>query len=81
MEYRTGCILYGAYRAAAAGIYNAHLLESIYKLVLYIWLESSLQIKQAGGMQRGMTLLHLLEAEIGKFNFPTKFDYEKTTGV
>lgn len=35
------------------GIYNAHLLESLHKLDLFIWLESSLQIKQAGGMQRG----------------------------
>lgn len=35
------------------GIYNAHLLESLHKLNLFIWLESSLQIKQAGGMQRG----------------------------
>ena len=25
------------------------------------------------------TLLHLLEAEIDRFNFSTKFDYEKTT--
>jgi transposase len=53
MECRTSCILHGAYRAAAAGIYNAYLLESLHKLDLYIWLESSLQIKQAGGMQRG----------------------------
>ncbi|GAB4003022.1 hypothetical protein GCM10028807_62680 [Spirosoma daeguense] len=35
------------------GIYNAHVLEFLYKLRLPIWLESSLQIKQAGGMQRG----------------------------
>ncbi|WP_245859565.1 IS110 family transposase [Spirosoma aerolatum] len=35
------------------GIYNAHLLEFLHKLRLPIWLESSLQIKQAGGMQRG----------------------------
>jgi transposase len=35
------------------GIYNAHLLEYLYQLGLPIWLESSLQIKQAGGMQRG----------------------------
>lgn len=31
------------------GIYNAHLLEYLDKLHLPIWLESSLQIKQAGG--------------------------------
>ena len=37
------------------GIYNAHLLEYLDKLHLPIWLESSLQIKQAGGMQRGKT--------------------------
>jgi len=35
------------------GIYNAHLLEVLHELNLSIWLESSLQIKQAGGMQRG----------------------------
>lgn len=37
------------------GIYNAHLLELFYELKLAVWLESSLQIKQAGGMQRGKT--------------------------
>lgn len=37
------------------GLYNAHLLELLYELKLPIWLESSLQIKQAGGMQRGKT--------------------------
>lgn len=37
------------------GIYNAHLLETFYQLKFSIWLESSLQIKQAGGMQRGKT--------------------------
>lgn len=37
------------------GIYNAHLLELLYESKLSIWLESSLQIKQAGGMQRGKT--------------------------
>jgi transposase len=37
------------------GIYNAHLLELLDQLKLAIWLESSLQIKQAGGMQRGKT--------------------------
>jgi transposase len=35
------------------GIYNAHLLEWLHQQKLAIWLESSLQIKQAGGMQRG----------------------------
>ena len=35
------------------GIYNAHLLEFLHKAGLPIWLENSLQIKQAGGMQRG----------------------------
>ena len=35
------------------GIYNAHLLDFLHQLHLPIWLESSLQIKQAGGMQRG----------------------------
>jgi transposase len=37
------------------GLYNAHLLEYLYKLHLPIWLESSLQIKKAGGLQRGKT--------------------------
>ena len=37
------------------GIYNAHLLELLCELKLAVWLESSLQIKQAGGMQRGKT--------------------------
>ena len=37
------------------GIYNAHLLDLLYELKLAVWLESSLQIKQAGGMQRGKT--------------------------
>ena len=37
------------------GIYNAHLLELLYELKLAVRLESSLQIKQAGGMQRGKT--------------------------
>ena len=35
--------------------YNAHLLQLLYELKLAVWLESSLQIKQAGGMQRGKT--------------------------
>lgn len=35
------------------GIYGAHLLSSLNKLKLSIWLESSLQIKKAGGLQRG----------------------------
>jgi transposase len=37
------------------GIYNTHLLKLLYELKLAVWLESSLQIKQAGGMQRGKT--------------------------
>ncbi|MBD2702301.1 transposase [Spirosoma sp. BT702] len=37
------------------GIYNAHLLDLLDQQKLAIWLESSLQIKQAGGMQRGKT--------------------------
>ena len=37
------------------GIYNAHLLELLHQQNLSVWLESSLQIKQAGGMQRGKT--------------------------
>lgn len=37
------------------GIYNNHLLKLLYELKLAVWLESSLQIKQAGGMQRGKT--------------------------
>lgn len=37
------------------GIYNAHLLNLLYESKLAVWLESSLQIKQAGGMQRGKT--------------------------
>lgn len=37
------------------GIYNAHLLEFLHKLHFPIWLESSLQIKKAGGLQRGET--------------------------
>jgi len=37
------------------GIYNAHLLDFLHKLGLPIWLESSLQIKKAGGLQRGKT--------------------------
>lgn len=37
------------------GIYNTHLLGLLYESQLSVWLESSLQIKQAGGMQRGKT--------------------------
>ena len=37
------------------GIYNAYLLELLYELKLAVWLESSLQIKQASGMQWGKT--------------------------
>lgn len=37
------------------GIYKAHLLYFLHKLRFPIWLESSLQIKKAGGLQRGKT--------------------------
>lgn len=37
------------------GIYNAHLLVYLNKLSFPLWLESSLQIKKAGGLQRGKT--------------------------
>jgi transposase len=37
------------------GIYTAHLLDYLQKLSFPIWLESSLQIKKAGGLQRGKT--------------------------
>ncbi|MFD1145426.1 IS110 family transposase [Larkinella insperata] len=37
------------------GIYSMHLLSSLYKIKLPIWLESSLQIKKSGGLQRGKT--------------------------
>lgn len=37
------------------GTYNAHLLSHLHKTNLPIWLESSLQIKKAGGLQRGKT--------------------------
>lgn len=35
------------------GIYNAHVLSCLHDLGFPIWLESSLQIKRSGGMQRG----------------------------
>lgn len=35
------------------GVYCAHLLSSLYKIHLPLWLESSLQIKKADGLQRG----------------------------
>lgn len=38
-----------------SGIYNAHLLDFLHKLGFPLWLESSLQIKKAGGLQRGKT--------------------------
>ena len=41
--------------AAAAGIYNAHVLSYLHKLFFPLWLESSLQIKKSGGLQRGKT--------------------------
>ena len=37
------------------GIYNAHVLAHLAKLSFPLWLESSLQIKKAGGLQRGKT--------------------------
>ncbi|MFC5410769.1 IS110 family transposase [Larkinella bovis] len=37
------------------GIYNAHVLAHLAKLSLPLWLESSFQIKKAGGLQRGKT--------------------------
>lgn len=37
------------------GIYNAHVLSHLYKIKFPLWLESSLQIKKAGGLQRGKT--------------------------
>lgn len=55
LESQTGRVLPRAYHAVAAGIYNAHLLELLHELKLAVWLESSVQIKQAGGMQRGKT--------------------------
>lgn len=41
--------------AEHTGIYNAHLLAYLHKLSFPLWLESSLQIKKAGGLQRGKT--------------------------
>ena len=35
------------------GLYNAHALEVFFQAQLPIWLEASLHIKQAGGLQRG----------------------------
>lgn len=35
------------------GVYCTHLLSSLFKIHLPLWLESSLQIKKAGGLQRG----------------------------
>lgn len=37
------------------GVYCAHLLAYLHKIHLPLWLESSLQIKKAGGLQRGKT--------------------------
>ncbi|GAB3510917.1 hypothetical protein GCM10027341_49810 [Spirosoma knui] len=45
----------GVFCMEHTGIYNAHLLDFLHKLRLPIWLESSLQIKKAGGLQRGKT--------------------------
>ncbi|WP_232073927.1 hypothetical protein [Spirosoma aureum] len=55
MEHQTSDLLHGTYHAVAAGIYNAHLLDFLHRLQLPIWLEGSLQIKRAGGLQRGKT--------------------------
>jgi transposase len=35
------------------GLYNAHALEVLFQAQFPIWLEASLHIKQAGGLQRG----------------------------
>lgn len=35
------------------GLYNAHALEVLFQAQFSIWLEASLHIKQAGGLQRG----------------------------
>ncbi|WP_240543713.1 IS110 family transposase [Spirosoma foliorum] len=35
------------------GLYNAHALDVLFQAQLPIWLEASLHIKQAGGLQRG----------------------------
>lgn len=35
------------------GLYNAHVLEVLFKAQFPIWLEASLPSKQAGGLQRG----------------------------
>lgn len=35
------------------GLYNAHALEELFHAGLPLWLENSLQIKKAGGLQRG----------------------------
>lgn len=45
----------GSRKAPDLSDYNAHLLDVLHQQKLAIWLESSLQIKQAGGMQRGKT--------------------------
>jgi transposase len=45
----------GSRKAPDLSDYNAYLLELFHQQKLAIWLESSLQIKQAGGMQRGKT--------------------------
>ena len=52
------CMLSRTYRATSAGIYNAHILEQLLAHQLPTCgaarrLEGSLQIKQAGGLQRG----------------------------
>ncbi len=43
----------GSRKAPDLSDYNAHLLSYLRKISLPIWVESSLQIKKAGGLQRG----------------------------
>ncbi|MFN8343496.1 MAG: transposase [Spirosomataceae bacterium] len=45
----------GSRKAPDLSDYNGHLLDFLHKLHFPIWLESSLQIKKAGGLQRGKT--------------------------
>ena len=45
------CSVWSIPQRRTVGIYNAHLLDVLHQQKLAIWLESSLQIKQAGGMQ------------------------------
>ncbi len=45
----------GSRKAPDLSDYNAHLLTHLHKLAFPLWLENSLQIKKAGGLQRGKT--------------------------